>query len=79
MQFSKGRNIWQVYNAYQALLNGLGTMLQVCHSSNATAVTTTTDTFHNDYVRCLDILFLFLFQLINLQTKQKQKIRMIAW
>ncbi|KAK0088982.1 hypothetical protein PV325_009865 [Microctonus aethiopoides] len=48
-EFSKGRNIWQVYNAYQALLNGLGTMLQVCHSSNATAVTTTTDTFHNDY------------------------------
>lgn len=26
----------QVYNAYQALLSGLGKMLQVCHSASAT-------------------------------------------
>ncbi|XP_044587517.1 kalirin isoform X2 [Cotesia glomerata] len=28
----------EVYNAYQALLSGLGTMLQVCHSSSSTGV-----------------------------------------
>lgn len=41
----------QVYNAYQALLSGLGTMLQVCHSGSVIAT-------KEDYV----ILFIRFYQ-----------------
>ncbi|XP_033224250.1 kalirin isoform X3 [Belonocnema kinseyi] len=37
----------EVYNAYQALLSGLGSMLQVCHSSSTAAAGS--DVFRDDY------------------------------
>ncbi|KAH0534828.1 hypothetical protein KQX54_009134 [Cotesia glomerata] len=39
----------EVYNAYQALLSGLGTMLQVCHSSSSTGVINN-EIFPSEYV-----------------------------
>ncbi|XP_051163454.1 triple functional domain protein isoform X3 [Leptopilina boulardi] len=39
----------EVYNAYQALLSGLGSMLQVCHSASTVGLAGS-DVFHDDYV-----------------------------